>query len=254
MNNNNNLDDVIDDIIDNELNSSNVNKYISKVHPDLDLKYNSLNIAVGKPGTSKTTTFMKTMMKLANYPNTYHMIIYVSDLDSDDTMIKLMKYITIPIFQVSYSDFIEKFEALIKQKQLYWKAKREKNNVEIKQLANVLFLKKPIQNVQTMIFCDDAGWVFDKKSPINKYLCKLRHLQCTFWLNVQIWKSIDPSVKSLITSAYICKGFSRQQLQNIYRQLSVDGDFNTFARKYSTLQCYDKLFIDNQDSILKIVS
>ena len=105
-----------------------------------------------------------------------------------------------------------------------------------------------------MIFCDDAGWIFDKNSPLKKYLCKLRHLQCTFWLNVQIWKSVDPEVKSIITSAYICKGYSRQQLQQIYRQLSVPEIFNTFYMKYHQLQYYQKLIVENQDSIVKIVT
>ena len=45
----NELNRLVEDIVDDELNNSTVNKHISKAHPDMDLKYNSLNIVVGKP-------------------------------------------------------------------------------------------------------------------------------------------------------------------------------------------------------------
>ena len=70
-----NIDDALDDLIDQELNTGNVNKYISSIHPELDLKYNSLNICVGKRGASKTTTFMKNMIKLCQFPNNVHGIV-----------------------------------------------------------------------------------------------------------------------------------------------------------------------------------
>ena len=190
----NSLDIELDALIDDELNNSNVNKYISNVNPDLDLKYNSLNIAIGKPGTSKTTTFMKTMMKLSQYPNSYHLIMYVLDANADDTVNKLMKYVNIPMFHVTYDEFLDTFEQLINLKQRYWQALTTKNKKLINQLAQLLFLRNISQNIQTMVFCDDAGWIFEKKSPFKKYLCQLRHLQCTFWLNIQIWKSVDPEI------------------------------------------------------------
>ena len=248
------LDYELDALIDETLNNTNVNKYISLVHPNLDLKYNSFNIAIGKPGTSKTTTFMKTMIKMCQFPNNYHMILYVSDTDTDDTVNSLMQYISIPMFRVTYDQFLDKFEKLIKLKQQYWQAIKSNNKQVAGEIGKLLFLKKLTPNIQTMIFCDDAGWVFDKKSPFNKYLCKLRHLQCTFWLNIQIWKSLEPMIRSLITTVYICKGFSRQQLQLIYRQLAVSEPFESFYRKYMSLQDYQKLLVDNQDSIVKIIN
>jgi hypothetical protein len=244
----------IDQYISDKLNKSNLNKFIELVHPDLNLKYNSLNVAIGKPGTSKTTTFMKTMIKTCMYPNDYHMIIYASDTDADDTVLSLMNDISIPMIHVTYDRFIEKLEELIKLKQRYWKALRENDMKTAKQIAHSLFIKKLSPNIQTMIFCDDAGWMFDKKSPMKKYLCKLRHLQCTFWLNKQIWKSLESEIKSLITSCYICRGYSSQQLSMIYRQLSIADDSYNFRRKYFQLQGYEKLFVDNRDGIIKIVS
>ena len=53
-------------------------------------------------------------------------------------------------------------------------------------------------------------------------------------------KSIESEVKSLITCAYICKGFSRQQINLIYRQLSPSEDFNTFFHRYLNLKQYEK--------------
>ena len=250
----NNYEDEIDFIIDQELNNSNVNKYIEQINPNIDLKYNSLNIAVGKPGTSKTTTFMKTMMKVCQVPNNYHMILYVSDLEVDDTINSLMKYITIPMIKVTYNQFLDTFEKLIKSKNLYWQAFREKNKKLVMQYAKQLYIKNPSYNIQTMILCDDASWIFSKSSPLIKHLNKLRHYQCTFWLNIHVWKSIPVEMRGLITSTYICRGFSRQILQNIIRQLATSEPFEKIFRIYNSLVDYEKLFIDNQDSIIKIIS
>ena len=120
------LDYELDKLIDNELNNSNINKYISLINLNLDLKYNSLNIAVGKPGTSKTTTFMKAMMKLSQFPNSYHMILYVSDSNADETILSLLKFVSIPMIRITYGDFLNKFVELVKLKQEYWKALGEK--------------------------------------------------------------------------------------------------------------------------------
>ena len=180
------IDNQLNILINEELNNSNINKYISKVHPDMDLKYNSLNIAVGKPGTSKTTTFMKTMIKLCQYPNSYHLILYVSNIDSDDTINSLKKYVSIPMLHVSYNDFLDRFEKLIETKQAYWNAIRNNDINQIYNLSNVLYLNNPVKNIQTMILCDDAGWLFTKKSPMLVHFSKLRHYQCSFWLNIQI--------------------------------------------------------------------
>ena len=54
---------VIDDIIDYELNTGR-KKLISKISDNINFKYNSSNIFLGKQGTGKTTSILKELMKL----------------------------------------------------------------------------------------------------------------------------------------------------------------------------------------------
>jgi hypothetical protein len=104
-----------------------------------------------------------------------------------------------------------------------------------------------------MIFCDDAGWFLDKKSPFNNILCSLRHIQCTFWLNLQVWVSINPSIKDQISNIYITKGLPRDKLQHIHRQSSSGDTFNLFMEKYNSLKYRQKLLIDNKESEVRII-
>ena len=52
------LSNVIDDIIDYELNTGR-KKLISKISDNINFKYNSFNIFLGKQGTGKTTSILK---------------------------------------------------------------------------------------------------------------------------------------------------------------------------------------------------
>lgn len=61
------IDVEIEDIINKELNDG-IKKTISKIHPDINFRYNSLNILIGNQGSSKTTSVMKELMRLAHYP------------------------------------------------------------------------------------------------------------------------------------------------------------------------------------------
>ena len=86
------VDDFIDEIVCNELNNGK-KKLISKIDENVNFRYNSFNLCVGPQGSSKTTSVMKELMKLCMVPHDYHMIIYVTDNNSDDTFNSLLKYI-----------------------------------------------------------------------------------------------------------------------------------------------------------------
>jgi hypothetical protein len=252
------IDNKINSIVDHELDKSKTNKHISKISPDMDLRYNSLNICVGPQGTSKTTFFMKNMMKLCHYPNNYHLIIYVSNNDNDETVEKLKSYISIQIVKSSYSNIPSLFESLMVIKEEYWNLfKNNAGEEEKRAQARLLYIpddKELNFNIQTMIFCDDAGWFLDKKSPFNNILCGLRHIQCTFWLNIQVWTSVNPSIKDQISNVYITRGIPVDKLQHIFRQVSSGLDFNGFLEKYNCLKYRDKLLVDNKESNVKIIN
>ena len=120
-------------------------------------------------------------------------------------------------------------------------------------LANLYINDFSKDRLHTFILMDDAAFVLkNENNPWFKWLCQLRHLNTTVALCLQIWKSINPSLKSQITSINIFKGYSRQQLNFIYQQIAIDVDFNEFMRMYNKLNTRQKLIIDCVEGEIRI--
>ena len=254
MNNNyeHEVNKAIDNIIDYELNTGR-KKLISKISDNINFKYNSFNIFLGKQGTGKTTSILKELMKLSTIKNDYHLIIYVSNNSSDDTFNKLKNYINIPIVKTDYQHLNQQFEQLIKLKDTYNKMIDGETPKSDEILANLYINDFSKDRLHTFILMDDAAFVLkNENNPWFKWLCQLRHLNTTIAFCLQIWKSINPSLKSQITSINIFKGYSRQQLNFIYQQIAVDVDFNEFMRMYNKLNTRQKLIIDCVEGQIKI--
>ena len=248
----NDLNLKVNELIDYELNNTSRKKQIQKINDQINFKYNSFNIYLGKQGTGKTTNILKELIKLSTIKNDYHLIIYVSDIESDDTLNKLKNYINIPIVKTNYQKFNSQFEQLIKLKDVYNKmvdGEIPKDN----SILNMLYIKDFNKDrLHTFILMDDAAFVLNKENECFKWLFQLRHLNCTVGLCIQIWKNINPSFKSQITSINIFKGYSRQQLNFIYQQISVDVNFNEFMRIYNKLDYRKKLIIDCVEGEIRI--
>lgn len=248
------IDIEIEEIIEKELNDGTKNK-ISKIHPDVNFRYNSLNILVGNQGSSKTTTVMKELMKLSHFPHDYHLLIYVSPNEQDITFDKLCKYINIPVIKFKLEEIENSFGDLIKVKSLYNKMVDgiiPKDKDILRYLYVNDFSKK---RLHTIILFDDASFIFDKKSKskFKTYFTTLRHSNTTVFCCLQIWGSLDPSLKTQISSVYIFKGFSRERVSYIFRQIPIDLSFDVFWNKYIKLKKYQKLIVDCQDITMKIV-
>ena len=248
----NDLNLKVNELIDYELNNTSRKKQIQKINDQINFKYNSFNIYLGKQGTGKTTNILKELIKLSTIKNDYHLISYVSNNESDDTFNRLKNYINIPIVKTDYQNLNQQFEQLIKFKDIYNKmfdGEIPKNN----DILNALYIKDFNKDrLHTFILMDDAAFVLNKENEWFKLLCQLRHLNCTVALCIQIWKSINPSLKSQITSINIFKGYSRQQLNFIYQQISVDVNFNEFMRIYNKLDYRKKLIIDCVEGEIRI--
>ena len=114
------VNDYVDDILNHELNKDTSNKLINYIDEDVNFKYNSFNICIGKQGTGKTTSILKELIKLnLKEIDNFHLIIYVSNNSSDDTFNNLYKYINIPIVKTDYEHIDKHFEQLIKIKDVY---------------------------------------------------------------------------------------------------------------------------------------
>ena len=249
-----NLDSYIDSVVSKELNNG-IKKHISKIDENVNFRYNSFNICVGPQGSSKTTSVMKELMKLSMVPHDYHMIVYVTDNDSDDTFNSLLKYVDIPCVKTDYAHVDQQFEVLAKYKDDYnamVDGRLPKDEAILQALCINDFSK---QRLHTFILFDDASFIFDNKtkSKFKSWFTKLRHLNCTVFACIQIWGSLDAKIKSQLSSVYLYKGFSRERLQYIYRQLPIDMGFEQFYQLYQQLPKYKKIVIDCLDSSLKVV-
>ena len=69
---------------------------------------------------------------------------------------------------------------------------------------------------------------------------------------IQIWKCINPSLKTQITSIHLFLGYSRQQLNYIYNQICIDMKFEDFYELYITIPQKHKLIIDLVETTVKI--
>ena len=248
------INSYVNNILNSELNRDTSNKLINFIDEDINFKYNSFNICIGKQGTGKTTSILKELIKLSLKDiNNYHLIIYVSNNSSDDTFNNLYKYINIPIVKSDYEHIDKQFEQLIKLKDEYNKmvdGKIPKNPEILKYLyVNDFSLKR----LHTFILMDDAAFVLkSENSKWNKWLCQLRHLNTTVFMCIQIWKSINPSLKTQITSIHLFPGYSRQQVNYIYNQICVDMKFEDFYELYVSIPNKHKLIIDLVDSSIKL--
>ena len=248
------INDYVEDLVDKALNN-NVPKFISKIDDSINFRYNSFNVCIGKQGTSKSTSVMKELIKLSMMPNDYHMILYVTNNDSDDTVNSLSQYITIPIVKTNYDEVEQQFENLIKLKDEYNKMADglvPKDKSILSPLMVNDFSKK---RLHTFILFDDAAFIFDKtkKSEFKKWLLQCRHLNITAFCCIQSWNSIDPRLKEQLSSVYLFRGFSKERLAYIHRQISLDVDFEEFYRLYQSLKKYSKLVVDCIEGSYKIV-
>ena len=248
------INEYVNDLLDYELNKDTSNKLISYIDKDINFKYNSFNICIGKQGTGKTTSILKELIKLSmKNIDSYHLIIYVSNNSSDDTFNNLYKYINIPIVKTDYDHLDKQYEQLIKLKDIYNKMidgeiENDKNILESLYIDNF-----NLKRLHTLILMDDAAFVLkNENSKWFKWLCQLRHLNTTIFMCIQIWKSINPSLITQITSIQLFPGYSRQQVNYIYNQICVDMKFDDFYDLYIKILQKHKIIIDLVETTLKV--
>lgn len=203
---------------------------IEVIHPQIHFRYNSLNICLGKQGTGKTTFMLKELIKLSELPNcVYDKIIYITNGETNDMTFQTLKQLVrIPIMGLNFID-----------------ATRELSNY---------FNGRDDTVHHTFVIIEDASFLLMKDNPIwVDWVCKLRHLRMTIWINLHVWRSISTMIKTQITTLFIFKGFSKEQLQHMYRQSSVDADFKAVLYMYMLLGERECLELSNIDGKMNII-
>jgi len=199
-----------------------IHNRIEQVHPQINFFYNSLNISIGPQGCGKTTFLCKELIKLSRIQNhLYNCILYVSAGDTDVTFENLKKCFSIPVFKATYDKFYTTFQEYLKR-------------------------RDPKDFHHTFIIFEDAGFIFTKDNDEwNNIITRLRHLRCTLWLNLHIWRSVSTMFKTQVTCLFIFKGYSREQVQQMYRQSCVAEDFKFFYVYYTRLEPGQCLKVNN---------
>ena len=255
------LDAYVNKLLSTELgceSNKSSDKMICNVNPDINFKYNSFNVCIGKQGTGKTTSVLKELIKLSLINNKkYHLMIYVTNNSSDATFNSLYKHISIPIIKTDYDHVDKQIEQLIKLKDIYNNIKDGKissSDFDTNELLANLYVKDFSQSrLHTFILLDDSAFLLrNENSRWNKWLCQLRHLNFTVFMCLQIWKSINTSIKSQISSIHLFRGFSRQQVNYIYQQISLDMEFNDLWRLYLAIPKNKKLIINLIDGTINV--
>ncbi len=225
------------------------------IHPEIFIRHRSINLLIGKPGQGKSSSICEELIKLSalNVPE-FHLIIWVNNTGSDQTLNKLSKHINIPIKQINYDEFDKIYQQFLAIKEEYNKMIRgeiPKDYSILDPLCIDNFTSKPLE---TIIVLDDAVNILkETDSYLAKSLYKTRHTNCIFFIALQIWKGITAQLKSVLNSVWIFGGFSSQILHHIYNQISTDYSFDEFKNYYNHVQKYNKLICDNTTGNLFVI-
>ena len=237
------------------VNSESVNK--KKLEPISDqtpIHYNSVNIFCGKQGSGKTYSAFKEIIKISHIsPETHLVVIITKDESEDDaTITAMLPMIRIPVIYVNEDDAEEFVKSMLDAKKLYNQVRSEGVSLEAEQTTDMMkklfihdFSRQWLHTL--LLFNDIAKSKLFKKAEgyFNQLIPICRHIQCSFFLNIQFWKGINPEIKANLTTAFIFGGFSKEQLQYILRQLTVSNCFYEVFDAYKCLQKYQKLIVDN---------
>ena len=228
-----------------------VGAFIEEIHPDINVKYNSVNVIVGKQGQGKTVIALQEIIKIG-VMNTHHLLIYVTKdgNESDRSFLALKPLIEpyIPILTVSENDAQKTIENIIQKKNEYYKIKRNNlvdslNDPDLKispDETQDIFDKLYIDGfdydyLHTIVLFDDISnsTLFSNESSyFSQLIRRCRHTNFSFFLLIQGWKGLKSHIKNEISTLFIFPCFNKQQLHYIYSQSATNLDFDEFYAEY----------------------
>ena len=247
-------------------NKNKLNKgLINTIHPEVFLKYSSINVFLGKQGKGKTFTMFKELVKLSLINSDVHLIVIVSkDGRIDETFESIKNNITIPYITVNYDEIVEYLNDLVFYKMIYDKIISEHlmDKIDDQQINDVLsflhldnFEKSSLQEI---IIFDDAAYkaiLTSPKSQIISMIHEARHYKFIFCFCVQGIKAIPLPIKEQMTTLFLFSGFINQKLPTIYQQSGITSiDYNDFKTLYHKLNEKDYILVDCRKGTMKVIN
>lgn len=250
-----------------------VGAFIEEIHPDINVKYNSVNVIVGKQGQGKTVIALQEIIKIG-LMSTHHLLVYVTkDGNESDRSFLALKHlieINLPILTVSESDAQKTIENIIQKKNEYYKIKR--NNLvndldnpdlkitpeETKEILNALYVDNfDFDFLHTIVLFDDISnskLFANESSYFSQLIRRCRHTNFSFFLLIQGWKGLKPHIKNEISTLFIFPCFNKQQLHYIYSQSATNLDFDDFySEYYKIMQIKNKLPSSHPYLVVQVV-
>ena len=247
-------------------NKNKLNKgLINTIHPEIFLKYSSINVFLGKQGKGKTFTMFKELVKLSLIDSDVHLIVIVSkDGRVDETFESIKDNISIPYITINYDEIIEYLNDLVFYKMIYDKIISEHlmDKIDDQQINDVLsflhldnFEKSSLQEI---IIFDDAAYkaiLTSPKSQIISMIHEARHYKFIFCFCVQGIKAIPLPIKEQMTTLFLFSGFINQKLSTIYQQSGItEFDYQDFKTIYHKLQPKDYILVDCRKGMFNLVN
>ena len=260
-----NVDELAKICINNNKNAVD-NASIGRIHPNIHIYYNSVNIFVGPQGSGKTYSAMTEIIKISKVDPYAHLLVYFSKEGAntyDPTVESLKILLDVDIVYVRYDEAVDFVKKLLAYKALYdeiknghLESKIEQSQVdELYEVLHIKSLSAPI--LHTMFLFDDVSnnILFKQDSSYcNSLVSICRKIHTSFFMTIQYWKGVSPNIKANVTSAFIFGRFSKQQFRYICSQIATSIPFDELYSRYSQLNASDKLIINNRTNEVDIVT
>ena len=260
-----NVDELAKICINNNKNAVD-NASIGRIHPNIHIYYNSVNIFVGPQGSGKTYSAMTEIIKISKVDPYAHLLVYFSKEGAntyDPTVESLKILLDVDIVYVRYDEAVDFVKKLLAYKALYdeiknghLESKIEQSQVdELYEVLHIKSLSAPI--LHTMFLFDDVSnnILFKQDSSYcNSLVSICRKIHTSFFMTIQYWKGVSPNIKANVTSAFIFGRFSKQQFRYICSQIATSIPFDELYNQYSQLNASDKLIINNRTNEVDIVT
>ena len=228
---------------------------LERIHPQSYCYKNSVNILVGKQGSGKTFTCAYEIAKISQIHDETHLLIIIckDENKEDPTIRSLSTMINVPIEYVSEDEAVDYMRKLLAYKRLYDTIKENHyedriENDQRAELFDVLKIRDFNRDyLHTILLFNDIAKskLFNRATNyFNQLLPICRHIQCSFFLNVQFWKSLPPEIKANATIIIIFGGFDTRQLYYIFSQVPTALSVKEILPEYRQLQKHDKIVVD----------
>jgi len=257
--------DIFESMTDNE--TTQLDNQITSIHPDSNIFYNSINIALGRQGTGKTFYFFREILKLDQL-KTHHMLIYVTNNvtnngTNDQTYQMFKPKLSIPILIVSYDEVLETLRGLKAYKHIYNQIIDDhliKNidPVQHEALFDALHISDfGRRRLHTLVLYDDVAFEeqFKKhESPLNKLMFECRHINVSFMLCTQKLQGISTPVKSQATSITIFAGYPPVEIAQIHHSIQTNTDYQEFKQMLCQLEPNSCFHINIKMGVMKVIN